>query len=246
MYNPIKDGIEKSVRSVIYSEVMPPPHLRAMVHCLWELKTETPLPHGFHYHVVPDACVNLLFNQIDTKIAAITALQTTPKTLNLGKEFHYVGIQLLPGTWLGGFDELMDDLVDKSYQGKLQLVEVNREMISMDFLTKQKILSKFVEKLIDDNLVGMNLVTAKILLNFINIHSVADMASITNMSTRQLQRTLKRETGFSPHDFLKVLRVQESFKNNYMDYYADQSHFIHSFRKITGHTPINYLKKFDV
>ncbi len=246
MYNPIKDGIEKSVRSVIYSEVKPPAHLCSVVHCFWELKTETPLPHDFHYHVLPDACVNLLFNQMDARIAAITALQTTSKTLNLGKEFHYVGVQLLPGTWLGGFDEIINGLVDKSYEGKLQLVKINIEMINADFLAKQVFLSNFVEKLIADKLVGANLVTAKILIHFSEIHSVADMASITYMSTRQLQRTLKRDTGFSPHDFLKVLRVQESFKNNYLDYYADQSHFIHSFRKITGYTPINYLKKFDV
>jgi len=28
--------------------------------------------------------------------------------------------------------------------------------------------------------------------------------------------------------------------------YADQSHFIHSFRKATGYTPGKYSRKFDV
>jgi AraC-like DNA-binding protein len=66
------------------------------------------------------------------------------------------------------------------------------------------------------------------------------------MSPRQLQRTLKRTTGFAPHDLLKVLRLQQSFSKHYLESYTDQSHFIHSFRNITGYTPVSYLSKFDV
>jgi len=89
-------------------------------------------------------------------------------------------------------------------------------------------------------------VTAAILSNLDSIQTVADMAAITNMSPRQLQRTLKKSTGFSPHDLLKVLRLQQSFKQHYLDTYTDQSHFIHSFRKITGYTPAQYYRKFRV
>jgi AraC-like DNA-binding protein len=72
------------------------------------------------------------------------------------------------------------------------------------------------------------------------------MASVTCLSTRQLQRILKQTTGFTPHDLLKVLRIQQSFKQHYLDLYADQSHYIHSFRKVTGYTPAKYANKFDV
>jgi transcriptional regulator GlxA family with amidase domain len=103
-----------------------------------------------------------------------------------------------------------------------------------------------VLRLIDEGLVVANLVTEKILTNIDDLHTVADMAVLTGMSSRQLQRTLKLSTGFSPHDLLKVLRLQQSFKKHYSDSYADQSHFIHSFRKITGYTPAKYVDKFDV
>jgi AraC-like DNA-binding protein len=89
-------------------------------------------------------------------------------------------------------------------------------------------------------------VTEKILNNIDDVHTVADMAAITGMSPRQLQRTLNRTTGFSPHDLLKVLRLQQSFRQHYLELYSDQSHFIHSFRKITGFTPARYAEKFDV
>jgi AraC-like DNA-binding protein len=89
-------------------------------------------------------------------------------------------------------------------------------------------------------------VTERILQNLDDMMSVADMAKAAGISARQLQRTLKRTTGFSPHDFLKVLRLQQSLNGEDTWSYADQSHFIHSFRRATGYTPGKYAKKFDV
>jgi AraC-like DNA-binding protein len=72
------------------------------------------------------------------------------------------------------------------------------------------------------------------------------MADVSGVSARQLQRTLKRTTGFAPHDFLKVLRLQQALNGKDTWSYADQSHFIHSFRKATGYTPGKYSRKYDV
>ena len=224
----------------------PPSHLSEFVHCFWEIKTDKALPDDFRFHIFPDACINILLNQIDTNIAAITALHTTSKVLNLGKTFHYVGIQLLPGVWRGSPDEIIKGFVDKPYLGNLRLIKTNRKLAMLDFPAKQIVLSKLVEQLIVEKLVAANSVAAKILTNLDDINTLADIGAITNMSSRQLQRILKQTTGFSPHDFLKVLRIQQSFKQNYLAYYADQSHFIHSFRKITGYTPVSYSKRFDV
>ena len=100
--------------------------------------------------------------------------------------------------------------------------------------------------LIDANLVVRNAVIEKILAKLDDIRTVADMAAVACISARQLQRNLKKTTGFSPHDLLKVLRIQQSFKQHYLDLYADQSHYIHSFRKLTGYTPAKFIDKFDV
>ena len=72
------------------------------------------------------------------------------------------------------------------------------------------------------------------------------MAEAAALSPRQLQRKLKATTGFSPHDLLKVLRLQNSFRQDYLLSFADQSHFTHSFRDITGYTPGAFMKTFDV
>ncbi len=246
MYNPIKDGIDKSVRLVSYIEESPPSDLLDYVHCFWELKTLKPLNENFVYHILPDACVNLLFDQSSVNIAAITALQMNHKKLDLGKQFHYVGVQLIPGVWNGDPSEIKSDLVDSPYLGELSLVEVNKKLLNLNFNLQKDILSKFVFELIDKQLIRNNELIAEILKNFDDIQSISDIAGITGLSTRQLQRRIKEALGITPHDFLKILRVHQSFKHHYLDYYTDQSHFIHSFRKITGFTPDKYNKKFDV
>jgi AraC-like DNA-binding protein len=246
MYSPVQDGMDKSARPVRYTEAKPPSHLSGSVHCFWELKTLDVLDEDFCLHALPDACVNILFNQLDTQIAGVTALRTKAEALNLGRTFHYVGIQFFPGVWQGLRNEIADQYVGSPYVGTLPLVQVNSQLAVLDFQAKVPVLSQLTEWFMSQSLVVHNPVTEKILNHIETIRTVEDMAAIVNLSPRQLQRTLARSIGFSPHDLLKVLRLQRSFKEHYLDLYADQSHFVHSFRKITGYTPAKYSQKFDV
>ncbi len=245
-YNPIRDGIDRAVSAVRYSEVEPPLHLAGLVHRYWELRTVTDLPDEFLYRAVPDACVNILFNQIDTTIAGVTALRTKAEVLNLGTSFHYVGIQFYPGVWQGRNEQIFDRYVGNAYSGTLPLIDVSRKIAAVGFDEKLPTLTELVQWLLHEQLITLNIVTGRILSNLDRIRSVADMARLTNLSPRQLQRTLKRTTGLAPHDLLKVLRVQQSFRQHYLDLYSDQSHYIHSFRKVTGYTPRAYADRYDV
>jgi AraC-like DNA-binding protein len=254
MYSPIKDGVEKRVQTVHYAEAKPAKHLSGVVHCYWEMKTELMLEADFQLHAIPDACVNILFNLMETDIAGVTALRTRFEVLNLGKQFHYAGIQLLPGAWTGvkksdasGKPEaLFDHYVGAAYQGDLPLKAVGMQLLPLDFVAKQQVMSTLVEWFIDEGLAVHNAMTEQILTHLDKINSVADMAAVVKISPRQLQRTLKNTTGFTPHDLLKVLRLQQSFKQNHLNLYADQAHFIRSFRSITGYTPAKFAEKFNV
>jgi AraC-like DNA-binding protein len=246
MYDPVKDGVAKASGSVVYTEVPPPALLGEVVHCFWELRTESELADDFTLHAMPDACVNLLFNQHDTRIAGVTQLHTTHRTLDLGRWFHYVGIQLFPGVWRGDPDESVDHFVGEPYEGDLPLVEASRAASDLNFDDKATVFSELVEALVEAGVVAPNPVTAAILSNLDAIHSVGDMAEVAALSPRQLQRTLKATTGFSPHDLWKVLRVQQSFRQDHLLLFADQAHFTHSFRRLTGYPPGRFKKTFDV
>lgn len=246
MYDPVKDGVAKTVESVVYTEMRPPAALAELVHCFWELRTETDLADDFTLHAMPDACVNLLFDQRDPRIAGVTQLHTEHTTLDLGRSFDYAGIQLFPGVWRGDPDATVDHYVGEPYEGDLPLTAVGEAAAGLDVEGKTVVFAEFVETLLDAGLLVPNPVTAAILRNLDVIHDVRDMAEVAALSPRQLQRALKATTGFTPHDLLKVLRIQRSFRQDYLLSFADQSHFTHSFRKLTGYTPGQFKKTFDV
>jgi AraC-like DNA-binding protein len=245
-YDPVVDGFSQRGDAVRYGERSPPQDLAEVVHVFWELRTLQPLPHDFLYHAVPDACVNLLFNPLDTQVAGVTALHTVATTLNLGRAFHYVGAQFYPGVWLGDRDEIQDRYVGSAYQGLLPLVPTNQQLAGLAFEEMEPILAGLVRWCMAHGQVRANPLTAAILSRLDAIRSVADMAALAGLSTRQLQRTLRQLTGFAPHDLLKVLRLQQSFRRHHLDLYADQAHFTHAFRQALGFTPGQYRKAFGV
>jgi AraC-like DNA-binding protein len=166
--------------------------------------------------------------------------------LDLGRSFHYVGIQFFPGVWRGDPNASVDHYVGEPYIGDMALVEVSNAAAELRFDEKALVFTEFVTTLLKAGLVAPNPVTAAILKNLDAIHSVGDMADVAGLSPRQLQRALKASTGFTPHDLWKVLRVQHSFRKDYLLMFADQSHFTHSFRQMTGYTPGQFKKTFDV
>lgn len=246
MYDPKGNGKDRKVETVEFFEAEPPAHLRGVVHRFLELRTLAPLAEDYRFHALPDACTYIVLDQIDRKVAGVTRLRESSQELNLGQRFHFINIRFLPGVWQGDRQRVSFALVQDAYSGDLPLIELNQKLIGKDFAAKQITLSQFVDSLVQSKLVLANPVTEKIFQHIDDIHSVADMAEATNLSPRQLQRVLKQTTGFAPHDFLKVLRLQQSLNGEPSLSYADQSHFIHSFRTATGYTPGQYSRKFDV
>ena len=246
MYDPKGNGKEKTVQEVQFVETEPPSHLRGIVHRFLELKTDGPLPQDYRFHALPDACTYIVFDQLDRGVTGVAKLRAASEEFNLGKSFHFINIRFLPGVWQGSLEQIAHGMVDTPYSGDLPLIKINQELSKRGFGDAQTVLSGLVEHLIERKLVAPNPVTEKIFQHLDDIHTVSDMAAISNLSPRQLQRTLKRTTGFAPHDFLKVLRLQQALNGNDTWSYADQSHFIHSFRKATGYTPGKYSRKFDV
>lgn len=246
MYDPKGNGKEKAVTSAHFVEVEPPDHLRSIVHRFLELKTDGELEADYRFHALPDACTYIVFDQLKPSVAGVSRLRASSEEFNLGRTFHYVNIRFLPGVWQDGLEPISYAMVSMPYAGSLPLVKLNEQLVTREFADMQPLLTELVEGLIESELVIANPVTEKIFQHLDDIHTVADMAAVSRISPRQLQRTLKRTTGFSPHDFLKVLRLQQALGGNDSTSYADQSHFIHSFRKATGYTPGKYNQKFDV
>lgn len=246
MYSPARDGFSARGADVCYTEFAPADDLAEVVHCFWELRTVRRLPEDFHYHALPDACVNILLNLADPEIAGVTALRTEATQLNLGRTFHYAGVQFYPGVWQGDRSELLDGYVGRPYRGTLPLVEWSRRLVGLGTTEMAPILSDLVRWCMTHGYARANAMTARILCNLDGIKTVADMAALLGLSPRQVQRTIRDLTGFTPHDLIKVLRLQQSFRRHYLDLFADQAHFTKAFKQITGYTPVQYRKRFGV
>ncbi|MGP6087176.1 helix-turn-helix domain-containing protein [Antarctobacter jejuensis] len=246
MYDPKGNGKDRAEQAVQFIEAEPPDHLRGIVHRYLELKTQGPLSQDYRFHALPDACTYMVFDQSDARIAGVTRLRASSEELSLGREFHFVNIRFLPGVWQSGAEQAGYGLIDTAYTGGLGLIGINERLSGLAFAAQQEVLSELVDGLVRDRAVVANPVTEQIFQHLDDVMSVADMAEVVGLSPRQLQRVLKATTGFAPHDFLKVLRLQQSLRGEPSLAYADQSHFIHSFRKATGYTPARYARKFDV
>lgn len=250
MYDPKGNGKDKAISRVLFAEAEPPERLRSIVHRFIELKTDAPLAADYRFHALPDACTYIVLDQTHPDIAGVTRLRASSEEFNLGRSFSFINIRFLPGVWQTSAEPICYGLLDQPYAGQLPLVVVNRSLAGKSFDQMQATLCGLVDTLAARGLVVANPVTEKIFAQMEEIHSVADMAEAAQLSPRQLQRRLKSTAGFTPHDFLKVLRLQQALaagdiKGESLSY-ADQSHFIHSFRKATGYTPVKYAKKFDV
>ena len=246
MYDPKGNSKDKGSAAVRFEEALPPPHLRSVVHRYLHLSTTARLRDDYRFHALPDACTYLVLDQQQPAIAGVARLQASAKELNLGRTFHFVNIRLLPGTWQGARDAVTPGLIDTPYTGDLPLQVLNASLAGLPFPDQQALLTPFIDGLVAQGLLVPNPLVERIFTHMDDIHTVADMADIAGLSPRQLQRVLKDTTGFAPHNFLKILRLQQSLLGEPSLSYADQSHFIHAFKKATGYTPGKFAAKFDV
>lgn len=244
-YDPKGHAKRKESESIIFNEAAPPPHLSRFVHRFLEIKTTVPLEHDFKFYALPDACTYVILDQNETQNVGVTKLRIASEEFNLGKVFHFVNIRFYPGVWQRGCD-LSYGQVNHKYSGDLPLVDYNRKLKNLNFDEKQILLSDLVSYLLSEAVLVENATTQQLILSIDKINSVEDMAKIVEKSPRQLQRIIKNTTGLTPHDFLKVLRMQKTLVGHPLDNYADQSHFIRSLRSMTGYTPSSFKNKFDV
>ena len=245
IYEPKGNSYNKSEISVYFDEKEPPDHLSSVVHRYLNLRTNNSLKKDYTFHALPDACTYIVFDQLNPQITGVTKLKSKSEELNLGKNFSFVNIRLFPGVWQNE-SLISQGKVDKKYEGPLPLIKTNNKMNGLSFEDKQNVLTELVEHLIEKKLITPNFMLQRILKNIDEINSVKEMADCAHVSPRHLQRTLRKTIGLAPHDFLKILRLQETLALGDTDRYADQSHFIRSFRSATGLTPGQYAEKYEV
>ncbi len=86
----------------------------------------------------------------------------------------------------------------------------------------------------------------------VNCPSIKQIAGKYSLSERQFERIFKDYVGLPPKSFAEIMRFKRAFfslkkhndltKISYSSGYYDQSHFIRTFKKLSGYTPGEFLK----
>lgn len=84
---------------------------------------------------------------------------------------------------------------------------------------------------------------------------ISDLAECACLSEKQFQRNFKKYIGTTPKDFINVVRFQNAIHQKQkrpgikltelalLSGYYDQSHFIHDFKRFSGHSPRQFFSE---
>lgn len=244
-YTPRQNGIAKeNASSLCYTETEPADSARELVYCFWELKTAAPLAKNFRYIVVPDACIDIVFD-LRRGVVLIMTPHTSSEQIDLGVDFHYVGIRLHPGVYQGDLSQIIGGTLNVDTLGGERIAGIAHRLANMTFAEQQRELAVLVQKMASVGTLASNTLIAQ-LISHADTGNINDIARALGVSERQLRRNVRTATGFSPRELFKIINFQRSFTIDWTELYADQSHYIHSFRQITRQTPKQYERSYDV
>ena len=246
MHAPIQPGIPRFLQDgVFYQEHHPDSAFRKQIYCLWQLRTQYPLPADCHYLVVPDACIDLVFDLTDNADPAVLVMSPGIRALdlNLGRQFHYCGIRLYPGVWRKSRDIIAQSQTFSSL-GDIHIAALCSSLRNATQAQQQHLLQDLVHQLTASGIINNTAWMPQLLTYSDKIKFVDDLVRISGYSRRQLQRLFPEKTGFSAHDFLKILRFHQALASQRIDAYTDQSHYIREFKRITGITPVAFRQQY--
>lgn len=228
-----------------YREYRPPPGLEPAVACLWE---NAPAEDRAQ-RVVPDGCVDLIW--LAERELVVAGADTGPRVVPLPAGSRSSGIRLRPGAagaLLGmPASELRDRQVAAALIWREHVSRLSEAMVSAGPAQRLELLAEVVAQrgVAPDALV---VAAARRLAD--RAARVARVAAELGVSERQLHRRTLAAVGYGPKVLARVARLRrlvalrdESLASRaYEAGYASQAHMSDEVRRLTGATPLRFLK----
>lgn len=244
-YTPCQNGITLScAEEVLYREFLPPSRLRTMVHCFWLLEAHC-VADPFIYTVLPDACIDIVFDMHRVEAYVMTPA-TTAWQLNLGRTFSYTGIRLRPGAYSGDAAAVIGMSRQLDTVGGCSIQKVIARLRGADQGQLQSFCKLTDMMVCCGEVSSPHCVVEAVIAGCIQGKTVADSATEIGLSPRHVQRIVRQQTGFSPRDIAKIVRFQAGLTGDWRGLYCDQAHYIHNFKQVTQQTPVSYHRRYNV
>ncbi|KIO77110.1 AraC family transcriptional regulator [Pedobacter lusitanus] len=256
-----------------YTQINPPDSLKNYIRYCWVLKSTGTDPAVKVFRTMADGCPGLLFQpsangilykNTDKLPETLLFGQSTKYTiLNLAGSFNTLGIYFYPNALQSIFGvnamELTDSCMDLNLLAEKNDFYLKELLLTTNDSNEQlEILFSYLNFQIRKNNRQVNLPMEYALSSMITSNGNIPLKMIQDylrLSERSLERKFKEYIGISPKLFSRICRFQASLsqlRNHdydkfsdiaYGNNYADQSHFIRSFKEFAGFSPFQYQKQ---
>ncbi len=246
-----------------YLEYFPSADLKKFIECFWTMKTvdsTAPVPE---HRVLPDGCMDFIFDFSSDCIGTRTyfvGTMTTPAIFTLPGYVDLIGVRFNPGCALPFIQTSASECVDEV----IELAQIWDQNISIIWEQLQRTENsitriEFIQKKLRETLTDESEIDPYVQYS-INAISKSngkimskDLEIRTGIGQRQLERKFARHLGLSPKAFSRIIRFKSVVKaanaTNKPDWadiainhgYTDQSHLIKDFREFSGLSPSEFI-----
>ncbi|WP_316833973.1 helix-turn-helix transcriptional regulator [Pedobacter nutrimenti] len=256
-----------------YQEILPPEHLRDHIRYCWTLESTHTETNITPFRTMADGCPGLIYQpkSVGTLYQGSKQLSdlflfgqsTHYAELQLSGNFQAIGIHFYPNALKTLFGLPAEELTDSCLNLE-ELIKKKHPVLSDQLLyapaanDQLEILFHYLNIERQSSLHLQDATMKHALTQIIQSKGLASLKRLQDdlgLSERSMERKFKAYTGISPKLFSRICRFQASLiqlrKNEYNKFsdiayennYADQSHFIRSFKEFAGFSPFQYQKK---
>jgi AraC-like DNA-binding protein len=241
---------------LVYAEQAPSTALAAHVRCYWAITGEA-LELGTSWRVLPDGCADVIFDfgrgarWVGTMTRAVDVVRSGRWDV-FGIRFAPGGLHAFSGLPLHPFTDrnVRLDAVDP-----LHLLDLEDELAELASFRQR---CRLAERVLAGALPRAKSIEIAPMLAWLDacdeLPRVHSLASRVGMTSRTLERRFRDALGIGPKQHLRFLRVErarrliekrglQGAEIAAAAYFADEAHFIHEFRRITGRTPGAYRRE---
>lgn len=247
-YSPIQNGIATSRTDVVYREFSPGISLDRFVVCVWELRSTKKLSDDFIYHVMPDACIDIVFDVGGDELPLIMTPHTKMESIHLGAQFHYIGVRFYPGAL--GLSVDHDTVVGVQREIReisgVSLKIYAEKLRQKSIIEGREIIDALLNKMLESGCFVDDAMSARVVALLSGGATLVEVSESVGVSLRHLRRIIHERTGFSPSQLRRVLRFQAVLSHGDPTLrFADQSHLIKEFGRITGMSYGRFVQLFS-
>ncbi|MBA2117444.1 helix-turn-helix domain-containing protein [Bremerella alba] len=233
---------------------LPSPGLRPLVSHYWVSRNNRQVTHA----ILPDGSVDLVFAANATSTECwLFGTSTSAAEVPLVADTNYLGVRFRPGQARHFMSLAAKELTDH-HEAASEVLRFSLEDVPEQIATPQ--VFQRLDQLLANHLACRHPDEHRVdqVIRWIEKHSgnvrIEEAASMYGRSRRQLERTFLDDVGISPKLFASIVRFQTAAaligrpSAKLADValaagYTDQSHMTNDFRRLTGNSPVRFLKK---